>query len=88
MREDKVEYEYDLGRNQFRTRCDASAPRSVSLGKEVEGELITAVELISKSDIQQHVWNKHKKEIKYQWFYSLGDGEHPSFEPLPSQLSC
>ncbi|XP_064970578.1 187-kDa microtubule-associated protein AIR9-like isoform X1 [Musa acuminata AAA Group] len=57
-------------------------------GKEVEGEMITVVELIPKSDIQQHVWNKYKKEIKYQWFYSLGDGEHPSFEPLPSQLSC
>ncbi|XP_064982963.1 187-kDa microtubule-associated protein AIR9-like [Musa acuminata AAA Group] len=56
-------------------------------GKEVEGEILTAVEVIPKSDIQHHIWNKYKKEIKYQWFSSIGDGEHQSFEILPSQLS-
>ena len=36
-------------------------------GKEVEGEVLTAVEVIPKSVIQQHIWDKYKKEIKYQW---------------------
>ncbi|WOL15331.1 microtubule-associated protein [Canna indica] len=57
-------------------------------GKDVEGEILTAVEIIPSSVIQHHVWNKYKKEMKYQWFYSIGDGENQSFEPLPSQLSC
>ncbi|XP_042465469.1 187-kDa microtubule-associated protein AIR9 isoform X3 [Zingiber officinale] len=57
-------------------------------GKEVEGEILTAVEVIPKSDIQHHIWNKYKKEIKYQWFYSNGDREQRSFEPLVSQVSC
>ncbi|XP_010923670.1 187-kDa microtubule-associated protein AIR9 isoform X1 [Elaeis guineensis] len=57
-------------------------------GKEVEGEVLTAVEVIPKSVIQQHIWDKYKKEIKYQWFCSVGTGDYQSFEPLPSRCSC
>ncbi|XP_038987888.1 187-kDa microtubule-associated protein AIR9 isoform X2 [Phoenix dactylifera] len=57
-------------------------------GKEVEGEILTAVEVIPKSVIQQHIWDKYKKEIKYEWFCSVGMGDYQSFEPLPSHRSC
>ncbi|XP_038970512.1 187-kDa microtubule-associated protein AIR9-like [Phoenix dactylifera] len=57
-------------------------------GKEMEGGLLTAVEVIPNSSIQQHNWDKYKKEIKYQWFCSVGTGDYQSFEPLPSQRSC
>nr|XP_010905429.1 187-kDa microtubule-associated protein AIR9 isoform X2 [Elaeis guineensis] len=57
-------------------------------GKEVEGEVLTAVEVIPNSAMQQHVWDKYKKEIKYQWFCSVGTGDYQLFEPLPSQHSC
>ncbi|KAJ0980466.1 hypothetical protein J5N97_008721 [Dioscorea zingiberensis] len=57
-------------------------------GKEIEGETLTAVEVIPKTKTQQHVWEKYKKEVKYRWFCSVGDEDHQSFEPLPSQRSC
>lgn len=56
-------------------------------GKEVEGELLNATEVITQSQIQQHIWSKYKKELKYQWFYSVGTGPNQSFEPFPSQRS-
>ncbi|XP_058099162.1 187-kDa microtubule-associated protein AIR9 isoform X2 [Magnolia sinica] len=56
-------------------------------GKAIEGEILTAVELIPKSDTQKHVWDKYKKDVRYQWFSSSETGEQ-SFEPLPSQRSC
>ncbi|XP_077243847.1 outer arm dynein light chain 1 protein [Tasmannia lanceolata] len=56
-------------------------------GKAVEGEILTAVEVIPKNEIQQRVWDKYKKAIRYQWFSSSGIGENPSFEPLHSQRS-
>ncbi|KAG1348232.1 putative 187-kDa microtubule-associated protein AIR9 [Cocos nucifera] len=56
-------------------------------GKEVEGAVLTAVEVIPNSATQQHIWDKYKKEIKYQWFCSVGTGDYRSFEPLPSQRS-
>lgn len=37
-------------------------------GKAVEGDVLTAVEVIPKSEIQQHVWGKYKKDVKYQWY--------------------
>lgn len=36
-------------------------------GKAIEGGVLTAVEVIPKSAIQQSVWRKYKKDIKYQW---------------------
>lgn len=36
-------------------------------GKEVEGEILNAVEVIPQSEIQRHIWRKYKKELKYQW---------------------
>lgn len=39
-------------------------------GKAVEGEVLTAVEVIPESESQQHVWGKYKKEVKYQWYCS------------------
>ncbi|XP_020271153.1 187-kDa microtubule-associated protein AIR9 [Asparagus officinalis] len=56
-------------------------------GKEIEGGILTAVEVIPHSEIQRHIWSKYKKDIKYQWFYSIGTGSHQSFEQLPSHCS-
>ncbi|MCH87026.1 protein phosphatase 1 regulatory subunit, partial [Trifolium medium] len=36
-------------------------------GKAVEGDILTAVEVIPNSEMQQHVWSKYKKDIRYQW---------------------
>ena len=33
--------------------------------KAVEGEILTAVEVIPKSDSQQSIWEKYKKYVKY-----------------------
>lgn len=57
-------------------------------GKPIEGDVLTAVEVIPKSETQQSVWNKYKKDVRYQWFYSLEVGDRKTFEPLPAQLSC
>ncbi|XP_043702000.1 187-kDa microtubule-associated protein AIR9 [Telopea speciosissima] len=54
-------------------------------GKAVEGEILRAVEVIPKSDKQQLVWGKYKKDVKYQWFCTSDKGDKTSFEPLPSQ---
>ncbi|KAF2317877.1 hypothetical protein GH714_041197 [Hevea brasiliensis] len=57
-------------------------------GKAIEGDVLTAVEVIPKSAMQQLVWSKYKKDVKYQWFFSSVVGDRDSFEPLPSQHSC
>lgn len=57
-------------------------------GKAVEGDVLTAVEVIPKSDIQQHVWRKYKKEVRYQWFCSSERENDMAFESLPSLRSC
>ncbi|XVE94227.1 hypothetical protein REPUB_Repub01dG0263600 [Reevesia pubescens] len=57
-------------------------------GKAIEGDVLTAVEVIPKSEIQQFVWSKYKKDVCYQWFFSSETGDRKSFEPLPSQRSC
>ncbi|EOX96967.1 Outer arm dynein light chain 1 protein isoform 1 [Theobroma cacao] len=57
-------------------------------GKAIEGDVLTAVEVIPKSEIQQCVWSKYKKDVHYQWFFSSETGDRKSFEPLPSQRSC
>lgn len=57
-------------------------------GKAVEGNVLTAVEVIPNSETQQHVWNKYKKHVRYQWFCSSEIVDRKSFEPLPSQRSC
>lgn len=36
-------------------------------GKAVEGQILTALEVIPKSENQQLVWGKYKKEVRYQW---------------------
>lgn len=36
-------------------------------GKAVEGDVLTAVEVIPRSETQQEVWSKYKKDIRYQW---------------------
>ena len=36
--------------------------------KEVEGEILTAMEIIPKSESQQSIWEKYKKDVKYQWY--------------------
>lgn len=36
--------------------------------KAVEGDVLAAVEVIPMNEIQQHVWEKYKKEGRYQLF--------------------
>ncbi|KAL5577368.1 hypothetical protein UlMin_019067 [Ulmus minor] len=57
-------------------------------GKATEGDVLTAVEVIPKSETQQHVWNKYKKDVKYQWFCLSGVEDNKTFEPLPTHRSC
>lgn len=56
-------------------------------GKPVEGEILTAVVVTPQTENQKHVWSKYKKDVKYQWSYSVRTGEHQSFELFPSQQS-
>ena len=37
-------------------------------GKAVEGDVLTAVEVIPKSETQECVWSKYKKDVRYQWY--------------------
>ncbi|XP_009597927.1 187-kDa microtubule-associated protein AIR9 [Nicotiana tomentosiformis] len=57
-------------------------------GKAVEGDILTAIEVIPKSESQERVWLKYKKDIKYTWFISTETGNNESFEPLQSHRSC
>lgn len=56
-------------------------------GKAIEGDVLTAVEVIPESEIQRHVWGKYKKDTKYQWFCT-SEPSNMTFEPLPSHRSC
>ncbi|KAL5977390.1 Microtubule-associated protein air9 [Asimina triloba] len=56
-------------------------------GKAIEGEILTAVEVIPKNDVQKHVWDKYKKDVQYQWLSSSSE-EQQLFELLPLQRSC
>ncbi|GMH20814.1 hypothetical protein Nepgr_022656 [Nepenthes gracilis] len=60
----------------------------VFTGKAIEGEVLTALEVIPKGNSQQHVWKKYTKDVRYQWYYSLDSEDGKSFEPLASQRSC
>ncbi|CAH8333213.1 unnamed protein product [Eruca vesicaria subsp. sativa] len=57
-------------------------------GKAVQGDVLTAVQVIPKTEIQQLVWNKYKGAIQYQWFRSLESGNEISYEALSSEISC
>ncbi|KAH9288233.1 hypothetical protein KI387_032350, partial [Taxus chinensis] len=59
----------------------------VLTGKAVEGEILTAVEVIPKGESQQRIWEKYKKEVKYQWSRSES-GDSQTFEALLIQRSC
>jgi hypothetical protein len=37
-------------------------------GKAVQGDVLTAVQVIPKTEIQQLVWSKYKGDIQYQWY--------------------
>lgn len=37
-------------------------------GKAIEGDILTVVEVIPESENQQLVWNKYKKDVRYQWY--------------------
>lgn len=39
-------------------------------GKAIEGEVLTAIEVIPKSDAQQKIWQNYKKHVRYQWYSS------------------
>ncbi|KAJ4758953.1 Outer arm dynein light chain 1 protein [Rhynchospora pubera] len=51
-------------------------------GKAIEGDMLTAVEIIPDNESQRNVWNKYKREITYQWYYSISMDETQSFEVL------
>lgn len=57
-------------------------------GKAVEGEVLNAMEIMPKSENQNKIWTKYKKDVRYQWFVSSETGNSRSFEPLPSQRLC
>ncbi|CAN8287520.1 unnamed protein product [Cochlearia groenlandica] len=57
-------------------------------GKAVQGDVLTAVQVIPKTEIQQLVWSKYKGSIDYQWFHSLESGSEISYEALSSETSC
>ncbi|CAM6096301.1 unnamed protein product [Calypogeia fissa] len=58
-------------------------------GKAIEGEILTALEVIPKGDSQQKSWDKFKKEIKYSWSRSLYEhGDAEDFETIALQRAC
>ncbi|KNA25666.1 hypothetical protein SOVF_002920 [Spinacia oleracea] len=57
-------------------------------GKAMEGEVLTAVEVIPNSESQQIVWCKYKQDVKYQWYYSSDSGDARSWELFSSESSC
>lgn len=60
----------------------------VLTGKAVEGETLTAMEVRPKSEKQQHIWAKYKKDVKYQWSRSCAPDVIDIFEALPLQRGC
>lgn len=51
--------------------CPSELPMVETLaltGKAMEGDKLTAVEVIPKSQTQQYVWSKYKKDVRYQWY--------------------
>lgn len=57
-------------------------------GSPVEGETLTALEVIPRGDAQQRSWEKFKKDVKYQWSRSWQPATPDHFEPLTSQRTC
>ncbi|KAL9224400.1 hypothetical protein vseg_000436 [Gypsophila vaccaria] len=57
-------------------------------GKSIEGDVLTAVAIIPKSERQQVVWSKYKKDVQYQWYYFSDSGDANSLNVLSSQHSC
>ncbi|KAL2930498.1 hypothetical protein RDABS01_035908 [Bienertia sinuspersici] len=57
-------------------------------GKAMEGEMLTAVEVIPNSESQQIVWSKYKKAVTYQWYYSSDSGDCRSWEMFSSESLC
>lgn len=58
-------------------------------GKAMEGDVLTAVEVIPKSEIQQIVWGKYKKGVRYQWysatsFHAIASSYLLFFHPIAS----
>jgi hypothetical protein len=45
---------------------------SLSLkGKAIEGDMLTAVEVVPDNEYQRNIWNKYKREITYQWYVQV-----------------
>ncbi|KAK6150135.1 hypothetical protein DH2020_017660 [Rehmannia glutinosa] len=79
---------YEVSDEDYNCRVLFGIEMLALTGKAVEGEVLTALEVIPKSENQQLVWGKYKKEVRYQWFFSSETGTEKSFEPFPSQRSC
>ncbi|GBG92980.1 hypothetical protein CBR_g58028 [Chara braunii] len=56
-------------------------------GTSMEGELLTALESTSGTEMEHRIWERYKKDIKYQWYRS-DVGKPETFTPISSQWSC
>lgn len=59
--------------------CTSEVPKIEMLaltGKAVEGEVLNAMEIMPKSDIQNKIWTKYKKDVRYQWYIEFISASH------------
>lgn len=54
-------------------------------GKAIEGDVLTVVEVIPESENQQLVWNKYKKDVRYQWYGVIFCNPHHDCIQMSSQ---
>eukprot|EP00244_Chara_vulgaris_P002825 TRINITY_DN14979_c0_g1_i1.p1 TRINITY_DN14979_c0_g1~~TRINITY_DN14979_c0_g1_i1.p1 ORF type:complete len:562 (+),score=91.22 TRINITY_DN14979_c0_g1_i1:208-1893(+) len=57
------------------------------IGKAMEGEILTAVDMPPTDEIRLSIWERYKKDIKYQWYRS-GEGNGGKFSEIRQQRSC
>lgn len=65
---------------------DVPRPQKLLLsGKAAESEVLTSTGVIFENEADQAIWQKYKKDTKYQWSRSSAPGMSISFETLPLQ---
>ncbi|GBG82552.1 hypothetical protein CBR_g34929 [Chara braunii] len=57
------------------------------IGKAMEGEILTAVDMPPTNEASLSIWDRYKKDIKYQWYRS-GEGNGGKFSEIRQQRSC
>lgn len=63
-------------------------PRPLKLlisGKASESEVLSSTGVMFENEADQMIWQKYKKDVKYQWLRSSGPGLEHAFEILPLQ---